>query len=95
MNACQSETSAFKAYVIDVKELEAAKYQVVELTKQLATSMKGGADKCETLNRDLKTLKSKVGDQRYELKKSKKKLNEALGKEEDLQAEAGCRIGRC
>ena len=82
MNACQSDTSAVKPYIIDVKEFEAEKEQVVELTKQLATSMKGGEDKCETLNHNLKTLKSKVGDQRYELKKSKRKLNEALGKEE-------------
>ena len=83
MTACQSDTSAVKAYVIDVQELEVAKHQVVELSKQLATSMKVGADECETLNRELKTLNRKVGDQRHELKKSKKKLDVALGEVQD------------
>ena len=45
--------------------------------------MKVGADECETLNRELKTLNRKVGDQRHELKKSKKKLDVALGEVQD------------
>ena len=60
--------------MIDVQELEAAKHQVDELSKQLATSMEGDEDKCETLNHDLKTLKSKVGYQRHEWNKSKRML---------------------
>ena len=86
VTACEADTSAVKEYVIDLKQFEAAKEQVEELTKQLTNSMKIGEDKCKNLSQELKDSKSKVRKQRDDIEKSKRKLKHALGDAEDQVA---------